>query len=122
MSVKILNRLVETLPDVGFVISSTWRKGSSVEILTQILAMHDFKGEIVGLTPRGCGCCVRGNEIHQWIKDNEEFMDSENSYVIFDDDSDMLWWQRNNFLHIDAYAGITPNIIYKAIRILNGGK
>jgi hypothetical protein len=29
-------------------------------------------------------------------------------------DSDMLWWQREHFIWVDPYCGLTPNLIYKA--------
>ena len=58
---------------------------------------------------------LRGNEIYQWIDQN--IIGEFNNYVIFDDDSDFLYWQRNNFLHVDGYWGIGPNHIYKAKRI-----
>lgn len=43
-------------------------------------------------------------------KHSFEFSD----YVIFDDDSDMLLWQKDNFIKIDDYCGLTPSAIYKA--------
>lgn len=116
-SIEILNSILDKVEDVKFVISSTWRMGETIESLTNILSIKGFKGEIIGMTPIGCKCCVRGNEIQEWVSKN---MDEEDAYVIFDDDSDMLWWQRNNFIHIDGYAGITPNSVYKAVRILKG--
>ena len=58
----------------------------------------------------------------KWIEDNEKLVGSYysfNNYVIFDDDSDMLYWQRNNFIHIDGYFGLSPNHCYRAKNILN---
>ncbi len=122
-SVDFLNEIVDGT-DAKFVISSTWRLGKTIEELQKLLDYHGFKGEIIGKTPRGCESCCRGNEIHTWIRDNEEHLGGNysdySSYVILDDDSDMLYWQRNNFLLVDGYIGITPNIAYKAIRILKG--
>jgi len=40
-------------------------------------------------------------------------------YVILDDDSDMLYCQRNNFICVDYTTGITSRIIYKIKCILN---
>jgi len=45
-----------------------------------------------------------------------------NKYIILDDDSDMLYWQRNNFICIDGGPGLTENVAYKAIRMLNSMK
>lgn len=41
------------------------------------------------------------------------------SYVIFDDDQDMLYSQKDNFIHIDYMHGITKEHIEQAIKILN---
>ena len=120
--VDFLNKIIE---DTGakIVVSSTWRMGRSKEQLQTILENKGFKGEIIGKTPflRGEGC-LRGNEIRQWQQDNAELIGKEDAerYVILDDDSDMLWWQRNNMIIVDPYCGITPRTIYKATNILNG--
>lgn len=118
--VALLNVLVK---DTGakVVISSTWRKGKDISELQAILDWGGFKGEIIGKTP-----CLRlekrsmprGIEIYCYLEDNQ---DDNTSYVIFDDDSDMMLWQKNNFFLVDGYCGLTPNIIYKATRFLNKG-
>lgn len=77
--------------------------------------------EIIDLTPIGCGCGQRGNEIHKWLGDNSDIIGEEsNNYIILDDDSDMLYWQRNNFVNVDQYVGLTPKQVYKATRFLTG--
>jgi hypothetical protein len=120
--VDFLNKIIE---DTGakVVVSSTWRMGRSKEELQRILEVKGFKGEVVGKTDmlRGEGC-LRGNEIRQWQRDNAELIgkEDENRYVILDDDSDMLYWQRNNMIIVDPYCGITPRTVYKATKILNG--
>ena len=122
-SVELLNEIVEKT-DVKFVISSTWRILHSLEEIQSYLSHHNFKGEIIGKTPRGCGNCLRGNEILDWMKANEDVMGAPyheyTSYLILDDDSDMLYWQRNNFINIDRYVGLTPKNVYKAVRFLEG--
>jgi len=90
---------------------------------------------------------VRGNEIKQWIDihlkypwhSNKDFdcfyrinnedgsfkiMDSNKlnvdySYLILDDDNDMLYEQRNNFIQTDSLLGLSKEDITKAIKILN---
>jgi len=121
VSVGFLNSLIEDTGAV-VVVSSTWRLNRSVEELQDILNQRGFTGKIVGLTPslhRLEPAMLRGNEIYKWIEDNIQYEERESlPYVIFDDDSDMLYWQRNNFILVDAYCGLTPNQIYKAKRIL----
>ena len=127
-SVAVLNHIIEKT-DAKVVVSSTWRLGRSIEELQTILDSVGFKGEIIAKTPnlRNDGDYVlRGNEILKWIRDNKELIgqyyhEFEN-YVIFDDDSDMLYWQKDNFLLVDRYVGLTYHVAYKAIRILNRGR
>jgi hypothetical protein len=119
-SVENLNELIENT-GAKVVISSTWRLGTEIETLQAILEKRGFVGEVIGKTPVGCGCCQRGNEIHKWLGDNRDIIDEEgNNYIILDDDSDMLYWQRNNFINVDQYVGLTPKQVYKATRFLTG--
>jgi hypothetical protein len=57
----------------------------------------------------------RGVEIQCWIDDNS----FNGRYVIFDDDSDMMLWQTEQYFQVDGYCGLTPNLIYRAERYLN---
>jgi hypothetical protein len=114
----LLNNLIEET-GAKVVITSVWRYGKTTEEMQQLLDRHGFKGEIVGLTPAlNREFVLRGNEIYAWIKQNEKLIECPyydfESYVILDDDSDMLYWQRNNFIKIDNYCGITYNVIHKA--------
>jgi hypothetical protein len=122
LSVSYLNEIIDKT-GAKVVISSTWRH-LGIEKLQFILGNRGFTGEIIGLTPRGCEGCVRGNEILGWVRSNKPLIGDDyhdfNSYVILDDDSDMLYWQRNNFILVDGYVGLTPSNAYKAIRTLEG--
>ena len=107
------------------VITSTWRFGRTVESLQEIFVKAGFVGEIIDKTPSldmSKNYIVRGNEIYKWIQDNEKLVGSYfeyNDYVILDDDCDILYYQRNNFIHIDKFIGITPQTVVKAINIFN---
>ena len=123
--VQNLNTLIEET-GAKVVISSTWRH-SGLDYCKDVLEFHGFKGEIIDITPTSrCGMCVRGNEILEWIKNNEEAIGARyynyKEYVILDDDSDMLYWQRNNFILVDRFVGLTKGTIFQAKKILNGGK
>lgn len=127
-SIELLNKLVE---DTGakVVISSSWRKNRTVDELKLLFNKCGFIGEIIDKTPvlffgnndykysvpRGC-------EIKAWLELNKDILNAKIEdvrYVILDDDSDMLYWQRDKFLWCDPYCGITKNTVYKATRILN---
>ena len=121
--ISLLNNLIEDT-NAKVVISSTWRIGTTIEELQTILNDEGFTGEVIGKTPQGGNDCCRGNEIYKWIKDNDKLLGKPyyefKDYVIFDDDSDMLLCQRNNFLLVDNFVGLTPNLMHKARFILTG--
>lgn len=113
-----LNKLCEE-ENIQVVISSTWRLGRTVEELQQLFSLVGATFKIIDKTPnlRGEGC-LRGNEIYKWIQDNSEKLFGikyyeYKSYVIVDDDSDMLLWQAPHFFKTDSYSGLTPNTCYK---------
>lgn len=121
--IKLLNSLIQDT-DARIVISSVWRF-HGLDFIKNIFVKNGFEypDNLIDVTPRLGNGCVRGNEILKWIKDNEKLLGYPyyhfNTYIIFDDDSDMLYWQRNNFIHVDGYTGLTPRAIYKAKWMLN---
>ena len=127
---EIDKRAVSNLNDLcgetgaKIVVSSTWRH-SGLEYCKDALVKMGFTGEIIDITPSHQSR-FRGLEILDWVKSNEELIGERyynfTEYVILDDDSDMLYWQRNNFLLIDRFVGLTMGDVFRAKRILNGGK
>lgn len=104
------------------VISSSWRTGRSKEELQEMLEKVGFEGEVIGKTvnlgvvsgfdytiPRGC-------EIEHWIDSHGTF--KIENYVILDDDDDMLYEQRNNFVNTSWRTGLDEEATQKAIGIL----
>lgn len=126
--IDLLNSLVrETKAKV--VISSTWRRSNTVDELRNLFYYKGFNGIIIDSTPslyfanENYNYSVpRGCEIKAWLEMNKEILGDKMSkvrYVIFDDDSDMMYWQRANFFRVDPYCGLTPNIIHRAAMFLN---
>ena len=124
---KVLNHIIDKT-DAKIVISSTWRKGRTLEQLREIFTKVGFTGEIIDKTPSlfyseksGCTNSVpRGCEIEEWMRSKYGYLESVNiKYVILDDDSDMLLSQRENYFRVDGYCGITPNLAYRVINFLN---
>ena len=136
-AVAQLNRIIaETGAKV--VVSSTWRLGRTPEQLTEILAHHDFKGEIIDVTPhfyvKSHGYTVpRGCEIEWLLKQKKfqrinwsiekqlEYVEKAEvkNYVILDDDSDMLYNQREHFVQTSWKNGLTAELADRCIEILN---
>ena len=114
-----LNELCKDI-QAKVVISSTWRMGKTIDELKEIATYCGGTFDIIDKTPfLMSDDVVRGNEIHKWIKDNESLVGKYydyKDYVIIDDDSDMLLWQKNNFFQTDSYSGLTPNTCYRIKR------
>lgn len=60
------------------------------------------------------GDIIRGTDERVVHDDNVQL-----SYVIFDDDDDMLIWQQKHFIHVNCDKGLTDKDIEKAMHILN---
>lgn len=117
-----LNRIVEET-GCKVVLSSSWRSSiESENIFTQnLLKLKGFKYEIYDVTPRlwfSDFSIRRGEEIKFWLDKESEKHEIE-SFVILDDDSDMLPEQMNNFIHVDGQVGLTDRDVLTAIEILN---
>ena len=121
-AVERLNRIVEPT-GAKIVVSSTWRRGILFDLLKRLLEKNGFVGEIIGTTTTDrCDMCYRGNQIHHWIRNHEEIVGkcwNYRSYVILDDDSDMLYWQKDNFIKTNGKYGLADADVEKAIAILN---
>lgn len=136
-AVAQLNRVIETT-GAKVVVSSTWRLGRTPEQLTQILAHHAFKGEIIDTTPhfyvKSHNYTVpRGCEIEWWLKEKKfqrinwsiekqreyEEKSEVKNYIILDDDSDLLYGQREHYVQTSWKFGLTSELADKCISILN---
>lgn len=127
-AVEWLHKLIQET-DAKLVLSSTWRK---LYTLTEMESFFEkvypgFCGEFIGATPDLCfgkygDCITRGSEILAWIKEHPvecgaPYYDYKR-YVIFDDDSDMLLGQKDNFINTDGFFGLSMMDTYKAKQIL----
>lgn len=103
------------------VIISTWRF-SGLVIMKEMWKKRNLPGEVIDITPH-IDICKRGEEIEYWLKNNEV-----DSYVIIDDDNDMLENQQQNFVktsknvshedNVNNGMGLTLKCAEKAIKIL----
>jgi len=136
---ELLKQIIK-LTGAKIVLSSSWRKWdleSTIEFMKQ--EGFWFSDLIVGITIRAYQyldrtkkihlSIPRGVEIKQWI---DTHIHSDNGinwelkelgvdyqYVILDDDSDMLYTQRKNFVRTNSNSGLTSGNCLDAIRILN---
>lgn len=116
--VKNLQWILNECPDVKIVISSSW-KSMKINKLLDMWKIRDLPGEIIDITPDLLRTKIessRGDEIQEWLSKHSEVK----SYVIIDDDSDMLLHQMDRFVKTDPIIGLTVKDSEKAIKILNG--
>lgn len=121
LSPALINNLnyLTTYTGAKIVVSSTWRLGETLESLQLLLNSVGVTAEVVGVTGVD-NSRIRGVEILQWIKDNiEDAYYNYKDYVILDDDSDMLLWQKDNFVQTDGLQGLTRGKMWEAINILS---
>lgn len=129
-AVKRLNKITEKT-NAKIVISSSWRPYNDSDSnedwarLKELLIYVGVTGEIIGYTPRlkfsnSVKSVPRGCEIDEWIYQHETPDDPITEYVIFDDDSDMLFSQRNRFLKTSWAIGLQEIQIQQALYILRG--
>lgn len=117
--ILLLNDLCNDI-NAKIVISSTWRKGRSVEELQKI--MNDCGGTFEIIDKTDNLNTVRGVEIQKWLKDNISVethgchYSDFNKYAIIDDDSDMLLEQSQHYFQTDFYSGLTNNTCYRIKR------
>ena len=112
-----INHLIK-ITGAKVVISSTWRR-SGLDFMKNVWEIEEMAGEIIGITPSFRGdidgyTIPRGCEIEKWLEDkgfyhinwsieNQQDVVEKSgigNYIIIDDDSDMLYSQRNHFVHV----------------------
>lgn len=109
-----VEELVDRVPDLQVVISSSWRMGETVESLKKILApANHLSKAVIDVTPRFQGK-PRGAEIQDWLDRHPEVT----HYVIVDDDSDMLESQKDHFVKTSSLHGFQYGDLLWAQRIL----
>lgn len=142
---ELLRKLVEAA-DCYFVITSSWRCMTLDDTKWELsghIAETNKKNKnrasrlqdpfpqwlldrIVGITPRAYYfinynttrqyLCPRGTEIERFMNDTELVIDD---YVIIDDDSDFMIYQKDKLIIVDSYTGLTENDIEKCINLFN---
>jgi hypothetical protein len=121
--VENLNKIIRET-QAKIVVSSTWRfLFKTPKDLEKVLKESGFEGEIFDFTDSLPNYySVRGNEIKKWLEDHEELLGVPyydfSSYIILDDDSDMLLEQKDNFIHVNNLIGINITVIKQSLRKL----
>lgn len=93
--IEAVARINKVLATTGakVVVSSAWRKSGNLEFVRDLLAIHEFEGEIIDTTPvlydhdsdntsvGTLSTLTRGDEITHWLKEHPEVT----KYAVIDD-------------------------------------
>lgn len=130
-----LGKIIEAT-DAKLVITSSWRRHKLEDTIKELTtdswrhagAIFPYRDKIIGHTrrlycfdlndPDTHFLSVRGLEIENWLRIEGKDLNIE-SFVIIDDDSDMLLQHAPYFVKTDTYKGLSDKNVDKAIRILN---
>jgi hypothetical protein len=115
VAVNLVARLAGAA-DANVVVSSAWRIGSDVPGLKRVLGEYStaLTGRVIDVTPRGMH--GRGAEIAEWLATNPS--KHNGSFVIIDDDADMLDGQLPHFVQTKHRDGFGVPEYLKALEIL----
>lgn len=133
-AVTNLANIINKIPDVKIIISSTWRL-RGWEWMNRLWVKRQLPETIYSFTPVLEVVCfvdiinrkdttsvypigTRGLEINEWLRNNASLNPFSYKYVILDDDKDLLLRQQANFIHTDPYYGITKDDVLMALKIL----
>jgi len=136
---KLLGKILDQT-NAKIVLSSSWRY-ATLERTKEHLGNEGFlfNDNLIGVTIRayhylekGTGIHLsipRGVEIKQWIDTHIHSDNGKNwerkkvgkdfTYIILDDDRDMLLEQKTHFLNTNSEIGLTDDIVERAVVILN---
>ena len=129
-AVANLSSIIAAFPDVGIVITSTW-KWEGEEKMKQLWEERELPGTLLGITPdyvpdlnektfdevlQGRLPVGRGADIRAWQEQNKA---TDCPYVIFDDIPDFAPEQQSHFIKTDPHVGISSEDARMAIDILN---
>lgn len=119
--------LITDITKARIVFSSSHRfHFNTFKELQEGFKLAGITGELIDITPKlrfenNKYSVPRGCEIKAWIEENKGILGDKVSkfkYVILDDDTDMLYWQRNSFFCTKGKGGLTKSITNKVIKFL----
>ena len=112
MDPDAVERIMRIVKETGaeIVVSSTWKYDDNLNYKLRFMGISNT----YGITPWSRDR-HRGSEIKEWLDEHPEVT----SYVIIDDDSDMLEEQKSHFVQTSWHDGINDHNVEKAIKILN---
>lgn len=98
-----LKEIVRQVSDLCVVVSSSWRRGRTLEQLRRLLIAAVPPDQVIGATP-ALESRLRHEEISQWLFENAK---ADAKFAALDDDSFDMTPLGRNFFHVDSKAGLT---------------
>ncbi len=98
-----LAEIIARLPDLDVVVSSTWRKGATLEKLRDYLSPAVPRARVVGNTGEHPSR-ERWREVRAWLDANRAHV---GRWLALDDDTQDMRQLGTNFLHVDRKRGLT---------------
>lgn len=125
LAVNNLVEVLEAVPTLKIVVSSTWRMGCTTvedlqalfDVIPESHGRKVIQDRIIDRTPsfrKG----PRGDEIKAWLERPASALVT--TYAIVDDDGDMLTEQRPNFFQTNGYLGLMWDVGDKIINHFGG--
>lgn len=141
-TVKLMNELIRSTKAKVVISSSKRFVENGIVDLKKFWKARGLKGQVIGFTPflvfkRTSESVPRGCEIEEWLRrrgyrtiswskeDQLRYMKASKiaNYIIIDDDSDMLYNQRNHFIHCPPpprnFSGFNEKHLEEAISKLS---
>lgn len=107
-----LHLILQTIPDLAVVVSSSWRRGRTLQQLRELLKTHVHPSRVVGVTPVAEGG-IRHLEIRRWLQDNAQHA---GAFAALDDDSFDMTPLGEAFFLVDRVCGLMPARALDVIR------
>ena len=124
-AVELLNKLLDDIPDLNIVISSSWRIVVGQKATVDHLVKHGFRHAIrvIGSTPERESIWERGDECLDWINFRPIEMETIHNFVILDDEKDFFIAMvnpehRKHLVLTDRKVGLTQRHIAKIKEML----
>lgn len=124
-AVELLNKLMDDIPDLNIVLSTSWRIVVGEKNTVEHLVKHGFRHaeRVIGSTPRRETVWERGDECLDWINFRPIGMEDIHNFVILDDEKDFFITMinpehRKHLVLTNKKVGLTQRQIAKIKEIL----
>jgi hypothetical protein len=120
-NIWVLGYILDQLPDLKIVISSSWRNHYDIESFKELFKIYKLDDtRIIGKTPKKFSS-ERHSEIRMWLDDWEEINHKKVDFLAVDDH--VIWDLNHEFkdreILTDGWVGLTMHDAFKIIKHFN---